>query len=135
MSHQMDMTVRGYHIDVYGHVNNARYLEFLEAARWAACESKQEILTWFMQQRLALTVQRIEIDYKRPATMGERLRVETKKVESTAKYCLLQQNIKRQSDDKLVVSANVFICVVSSSQRGALTLEGEIADKLSVLLD
>ena len=26
--------VRGYHADLYGHVNNARYLELLEEARW-----------------------------------------------------------------------------------------------------
>lgn len=31
----MKLTVRNYHLDGYGHVNNARYLEFLEEARWA----------------------------------------------------------------------------------------------------
>lgn len=30
----MKLTVRNYHLDGYGHVNNARYLEFLEEARW-----------------------------------------------------------------------------------------------------
>ena len=29
------ISVRGYHEDRFGHVNNARYLEFLEEARWA----------------------------------------------------------------------------------------------------
>ena len=28
------LRVRGYHLDGYGHVNNARYLEFLEEGRW-----------------------------------------------------------------------------------------------------
>ncbi len=27
--------VRGYHLDIYQHVDNACYLEFLEEARWA----------------------------------------------------------------------------------------------------
>ncbi len=31
---QTQIKVRGYHLDVYQHVNNARYLEFLEEARW-----------------------------------------------------------------------------------------------------
>ncbi len=32
---QTQIKVRGYHLDVYQHVNNARYLEFLEeAAGW-----------------------------------------------------------------------------------------------------
>jgi len=33
--------VYGYHLDMYGHVNNARYLEFLETARWQLIEAKQ----------------------------------------------------------------------------------------------
>lgn len=32
------LKVRGYHVDVFGHVNHARYLEFLEEARWAFFE-------------------------------------------------------------------------------------------------
>jgi thioesterase-3 len=126
--------VRGYHLDVYGHVNNARYLEFLEEARWAACDSKPEALAWFMQQGYALTVNRVEIDYKRAAKMGEHLLVETEVAQRAPKHWLLTQNIKRQSDDKLIVSANVFICVVSPTQRGALLLEGEVADKLEAFL-
>jgi len=31
--------VRGYHLDFYQHVNNARYLEFLEEARWEWLEN------------------------------------------------------------------------------------------------
>ena len=31
---QTKIKVRGFHLDVYQHVNNARYLEFLEEARW-----------------------------------------------------------------------------------------------------
>ncbi len=35
----MKLTVRNYHLDGYGHVNNARYLEFLEEARWTFFKS------------------------------------------------------------------------------------------------
>ena len=38
MIHTTDITVRGYHLDLYRHVNNARYLEFLEEARWQFME-------------------------------------------------------------------------------------------------
>ncbi|WOD06656.1 acyl-CoA thioesterase [Marinomonas sp. GJ51-6] len=31
----IQIKVRGYHLDVFQHVNNARYLEFLEEGRWA----------------------------------------------------------------------------------------------------
>ena len=42
--------VRGYHLDVYGHVNNARYLEFLEEARWAYFGEHADLNWW--QQRV-----------------------------------------------------------------------------------
>ena len=29
-----EIKVRGFHIDIFSHVNNARYLEFMEEARW-----------------------------------------------------------------------------------------------------
>jgi acyl-CoA thioesterase FadM len=35
------LTVRGYHLDGYNHVNNARYLEFLEEARWQYFDNLQ----------------------------------------------------------------------------------------------
>ncbi|BBI61564.1 hypothetical protein HSBAA_28700 [Vreelandella sulfidaeris] len=31
---RVQLRVRGYHLDGYGHVNNARYLEFMEEGRW-----------------------------------------------------------------------------------------------------
>ena len=39
--------VHGYHLDVYQHVNNARYLEFLEEARWNALEDGMPLF-WAM---------------------------------------------------------------------------------------
>jgi thioesterase-3 len=134
MGHQTKIIVRGYHLDVYGHVNNARYLEFLEEARWAACDNKPATLAWFMQQHYALTVNRIEIDYKRPATMGEHLLVKSDVLKRETKHWLLSQDIVRQSDDKLIVSAQVYVCVVSPNHRGALPIEGEVAEKMMSFL-
>ena len=42
---QTQIKVRGYHLDVYQHVNNARYLEFLEEARWDGLESTSTLTT------------------------------------------------------------------------------------------
>ncbi len=39
MIHTTEIKIRGYHLDLYGHVNHARYLEFLEDARWGMMES------------------------------------------------------------------------------------------------
>ena len=55
MAHTTHIKVRGYHLDLYSHVNNARYLEFLEEARWSFFEDKSD-LPRFMKSGLALIV-------------------------------------------------------------------------------
>ena len=59
--------IRGYHLDGYGHVNNARYLEFLEEARWAYFEQHQLLP---LLQGDMIVVARIDIRYRRPSTAG-----------------------------------------------------------------
>ena len=68
--------VRGYHLDGYGHVNNARYLEFLEEARWDFIE-KTGGVAYFTRQGLIFVVVRIEIDYRFPAKAEDELLVST----------------------------------------------------------
>jgi len=66
---QTHIKVRGYHLDVYQHVNNARYLEFLEEARWDGLE-QEEGFQWMTANRIAFVVVNININYRRPAVPG-----------------------------------------------------------------
>ncbi|GHD55264.1 acyl-CoA thioesterase [Jeongeupia chitinilytica] len=130
--HQTEIKVRGYHLDLYGHVNNARYLEFLEEARWGALEDHGD-LDWFMQRRLALVVSRIDIRYKRPATMGDVLLIETRLDRLEERAGVIAQRIVRQDNGKLVAEAEVSFAVIHPDTPGALPLEGELAERLAVL--
>ena len=69
----MNIRVRNYHLDGYGHVNNARYLEFLEEARWAFFE-EHGLLSEI--DGLMLVVVRTDIRYRRAAVDGDILRFE-----------------------------------------------------------
>ncbi len=68
--------VRGYHLDGYRHVNNARYLEFMEEARWDYLD-KINALGYFTEKNLAFVIANISIDYKWPAVQGDTLSIET----------------------------------------------------------
>ncbi|MFC0140602.1 YbgC/FadM family acyl-CoA thioesterase, partial [Erwinia mallotivora] len=72
--HQTTIKVRGYHLDVYQHVNNARYLEFLEEARWAWLE-QLDVFNWMTENRLAFVLVNININYRRPAVLGDELNI------------------------------------------------------------
>ena len=76
MTHTTHIKVRGYHLDFYGHVNNARYLEFLEEARWSLLEGSVDLAQW-QARGLGFVVAAITINYRRPVGLGSVLEVRT----------------------------------------------------------
>ncbi len=72
---QTKIKVRGFHLDVYQHVNNARYLEFLEEARWDGLENA-ESFQWLPAHSIAFVVVNININYRRPAVLGDVLHLD-----------------------------------------------------------
>ena len=69
MKHTARIKVRGYHCDFYGHVNNARYLELLEEARWQFLEDGLDLAYW-KQRNMGFVVASVTINYRRPAGLG-----------------------------------------------------------------
>ncbi|UOO81891.1 acyl-CoA thioesterase [Uruburuella testudinis] len=122
--------VRGYHLDGYGHVNNARYLEFLEEARWAFFE--QHDLFKLLKGEM-MVVARIDIRYRRPATAGDELRVETAFLQLEPRQMVLTQNIVLTGAGKNAVEAELTLVPVSSETGRATDLNPELFDYLTKL--
>jgi thioesterase-3 len=61
-----EITIRGYHLDGYGHVNNARWVELMEEARWRWLDTEPNIATW-REQGLGLAVIKLAVSYRQPA--------------------------------------------------------------------
>ncbi|SUB18074.1 Long-chain acyl-CoA thioesterase FadM [Pantoea agglomerans] len=89
---QTTIKVRGYHLDVYQHVNNARYLEFLEEARWEWLE-EVEAFHWLQEQKLAFVVVNININYRRPAVLGDVLTIESEITQLNGKSGIIAQRV------------------------------------------
>lgn len=130
---QTQITVRGFHIDVYQHVNNARYLEFLEEARWAGLE-QSESFQWMMANNIAFVVVNININYRSPAVLGDVLTISSAVEQLNGKSGVLSQVVTRQSASDVVADALItFVCIDLKTQK-ALPLEGELRDKLEQLI-
>ncbi|WP_105736413.1 YbgC/FadM family acyl-CoA thioesterase [Cronobacter dublinensis] len=126
---QTQIKVRGYHIDVYQHVNNARYLEFLEEARWDGLES-DESFKWMMAHNIAFIVVNININYRRPAVLGDMLTITSEMKQLNGRSGVLSQVITLGPEDEVVADALItFVCVDLKTQK-ALPIEGELREKL-----
>lgn len=125
--------VRGYHLDVYQHVNNARYLEFLEEARWQWLE-QAEAFDWLVAQKLAFVVVNININYRRPAVLGDELQIDSEVMQLNGKSGVLAQRVVLASDQTLVADATLtFVCIDLSSQK-AVSIEGALKQRLQALM-
>ena len=129
MVHTIEIKVRGYHLDLFGHVNNARYLEFLEEARWAAFENKVD-LEAIARKGYAFTVVNINITYRRPALMNHVLKIETQVSEWGRRSAVIRQIVKNKQTDELVASADVTFVMVDTASHRAAPLEGELLEML-----
>ena len=132
MVHTIDIKTRGYHLDVFGHVNNARYLEFIEEARWAAFEEKVDFSAW-ARKGYAFTVVNINIDYKRPAFLNEVLRIETSIVDLSRHSGVISQVIKLKGTKMIVADAKVTFVLFDTSKNKAVLLGGEILELLKTI--
>ena len=110
----MNIRVRNYHLDGYGHVNNARYLEFLEEARWAFFE-EHGLLSEI--DDLMLVVVRTDIRYRRAAVDGDILRFEGRLKELTSRHIILTQNIVLPSGKNAVEAESTLMVVSAESGR------------------
>jgi thioesterase-3 len=129
---QTQIKVRGYHLDVYQHVNNARYLEFLEEARWDGLESSPAF-HWMTARNIAFVVVNININYRRPAVLGDVLTVTSKLEQLNGKSGTLSQVVTLNPNGEVVADALItFVCIDLKTQK-ALPLEGELREKLEQL--
>lgn len=130
---QTHIKVRGYHLDVYQHVNNARYLEFLEEARWDGLE-QEEGFQWMTANRIAFVVVNININYRRPAVLGNLLKVTSQVQQLNGKSGILSQVITLEPEGQVVADAQItFVCIDLSTQK-ALPLEGELRERLEAMV-
>lgn len=131
---QTQIKVRGYHIDVYQHVNNARYLEFLEEARWEGLESS-EGFQWMTANNIAFIVVNININYRRPAVLGDLLTITSKVQQLNGKSGVLNQVVTLTPEGEVVADALItFVCIDLRSKK-ALALEGELREKLELMME
>lgn len=121
--------VRGYHLDVYGHVNNARYLEFLEEGRWALFESVTDLNAW-AERGYAFVVVNINISYRRAAKLHDELALTTQLAELGSRSGVLEQVIRRDSDGEVVADAKVTFVVIDAKIERAIPIEGELRTAL-----
>jgi thioesterase-3 len=132
MSNQIThITVRGYHLDLYGHVNNSRYLEFLEEARWQMFEKQLESGT-FHEQGLQCVIVNININYRRPAVLGEILEIKSEYKKIGNRSITLNQTIRLKGKDTVIADADVTYVLFSQKEHRAIEITDDMRQSIQI---
>jgi thioesterase III len=108
---EIEILVRSTEIDVNGHVNNAKFLEYLEWGRedwYEKCGLYYDVLK---ELGIVTVVVHVVADYLREAVQNDKLRIQTnlKSIGNTS--FVMDQSIRNQGDE-LVLTAEFVIVTV-----------------------
>lgn len=131
MKYLTEIKVRGYHADFYGHVNNARYLEFFEEDRWAHLEAKIDLTQWIKKGLIFLVVN-INVNYRRAVPVGKTLVVTTQLEKVGNRSVVLKQEILDKETQEVAADALITFVVTDRSGR-AVSMEGEMLQEIEKL--
>jgi YbgC/YbaW family acyl-CoA thioester hydrolase len=113
--HTTSLRVRGYECDPYGHVNNAVYLNYLEAARDQLLTDHGLDYQELMRVGGGIWVAEANLKYVSPAVHGEELTIRTVQEESGAVSAVLKQTIWGPGE-RLVLEARMKLVWVSGGK-------------------
>src|SRR4026208_963936 len=108
--------------DCGGVVSNIAYLRFIEIARTLLAEELGLALTEMAENRRYPVVVRTEIDYRRPAKLGDQLVIEGRldRVERVRFWCAFQ--ITRPADNVLIVQCRQMLALIEMPEGKLLRL-------------
>lgn len=109
---QTEVQVMFFDTDCAAVVHNLAYLRFIEVARTLLAEALGMKLSEMAATQRYPVVVRTEIDYRRPAKLGERLRIDAwlERVERARFWCAFQ--IRRGADETLIAECRQMLALI-----------------------
>lgn len=133
MNATIRIKVRGYHLDLYGHVNNTRYLEFLEEARWHIKEKYLD-LSSLNEQNIGIVIVNTNINYRRPAKLGDMLEIRSFVTRIGKKSVTLRQEIFLAETDTRIADADITFVLVDHNTEKALAIGAKLHQPFEQLM-
>jgi thioesterase-3 len=106
MIFRTDIKIRGYHLDAYGHVNNARWVELLEEARWRWLDEDIDLTTWDAEGQ-GIAVIHLDVTYRQPARAHDLLEFRCWITKLGGRMAVCHQEAVRKQTGELLVEADV----------------------------
>jgi len=129
MAHRFDFTVQSTDIDVIGHVNNAKYLEYMEWARFDWIWEQGFTLDEMKRREMMPVVVSININYRKELLMREKVYAITTVVKVKGKSFVLRHELYNEAE-QLVADGDVTMVMIDAKTRRSISLPADLTEAL-----
>ncbi|MXV52975.1 acyl-CoA thioesterase [Pedobacter sp. HMF7647] len=128
-----EFRVRPDDIDMFNHVHNSKYFDYVLAARYDQMERFYGMpMEEFMSQGYGWVVKTAYVDYKRPLNMGDDFAVETGVVDMSGKGCRVEFTIKIKKTGKISCDGWFDYVLIDIKSGRGMNVTDEMIEKYSI---
>ena len=129
MSFESTFKIRSFHTDSFGHMNNARYLELLEEARWQFAEH-HGLIDLLNEQNLGFIIMEMNLRFRLPVFEGDTIQVLTSLITLGSDIGEVEQLIRKQGERKLSAKSMFTFVLIDRNSGTSVPITGEIRELL-----
>jgi acyl-CoA thioester hydrolase len=98
-THTYEIIILEKHLDTFGHVNNATYLEILEEARWDWITRGGFGLKEIYERKMGPTILEIKIRFRKELKLRQKIKIQSHVVKYEGKVGEVEQNILNENGE------------------------------------
>lgn len=125
MSFESTFRIRSFHTDSFGHVNNARYLELLEEARWQFAEH-HGLVDLLREENLGFIIMQMNLRFRLPVVEGDTIQVFTRLVTLGSDIGEVEQRIMKKDTGKLAAQSMFTFVLIDRNTGASVPIAGRI---------
>ncbi len=122
---ETQLTVRPDDIDMFQHVHNSKYFDYVLAARYEQMEKFYKMpMEDFLKSGYGWVVRTAMVDFKRPLLLGDVIKIRTGILTMNEKGCRVQFEIEAQRTGKVAADGYFdYVLIDTSTGRGCKVSE------------
>ena len=129
MIHETQLNIRTFHTDAFGHVNNSKYLELLEEARWQFGDATG-LAELLKRRNLGFIIVDMNLRFRVPVLESDSIVIRTSLVALGSASGDLRQWVYRNGEDRVALKSQFHFILIDRESGSAAPIDAEICELL-----
>jgi len=134
MIHETNFTIRTFHTDAFGHVNNSRHLELLEEARWQYAEHIG-LVELLRSRNLGFIIIDMNLRFRVPVFEGETIQVSTSLITLGTASGEVRQTMRKTGEKSVALKSLFHFILIDRDTGKSVAIDGDIRNCLMGVIE